>query len=433
VIFRHTLGRVPCILLIVLLTLVFGACDVVQVGSGASGAAQNPYGYRGSNGGGKATFSAMGNTATTCECWVQRIEEYEAAVLADSQGVPTKKGIAGPDLLTCSSVTWNRPGIPPPIIQSATTNLGAMMPSGKRSTASLFAAARAGGAKMHVDVQKNGTATLLFDHAPSGGPIGGASELSRRTTDLGNVFMASMQASQGCGMFGLANAMQYYVSEHHGGSAFDLATEKTNAKRLLAAAHSADALAATSMGLLASFESAASGKGDLKAIDSTIAGLAAALPVTSTASDDEVEALYAQGKAKADIFEKDLKAWAAEARAHPGAIPGVDSSQLSAKQGAPPTAASGPTLEAPSQATDASAIANGVSGLMHGDVGAVMAGAAVLFPKDSSIRTGLEGASAVLHGDVRGAIHAAAKLAPKDSKVGAVLGAVDQVISARGT
>jgi hypothetical protein len=399
--------------------LASNACGSLQIGDGTTGAGRNP-GYRGNGPGGKATFSVMGSSAATCECWVQRIEEYEAAVLADSRGVPTKKAIAGPDVMTCYAAA--RPGMPALMPPTATTNMGALMPSGKRSTVALFTAVRSGGGRMHLEVKKSGIANLFVDKEPTGAPVGATIELSRRTTDLGFAFMSSMQASQACTTFGLSIAMQYYVSEHHGGSAFDLATEREAAKRLIAATHAADALAASSMCLLASFESAASGKGDLRSLDATIDGLAAALPVATNATDEEVDAMYAQGKAQADVFEQKLKDWAAEGRAARGMSPA-----------SPAAPASGPTLDVPSQVADATMLAKAVTGLMHGDVGAVMAGAAVLFAKDSSIRTGLEGASAVLHGDVRGAIHAAAKLAPKDSKMGAVLGTVDQVMSARGS
>jgi hypothetical protein len=398
--------------------LVLGACDSIQIGGGPT-SLSNSYGYRGSNvGGGGRKISAMGESADICECWVQHVEQYEAAVLADSQGVPTKKALMGPDFTTCYSAA--RPGLMATMPDTAISNLGAAMPSGKRSTVSLFTAVRAGGGRMHVEFQKSGMAWLHSDKEPSGAPIGATSELGRRTGDVGFAFMGAMQTSQSCATFGYSNAMQYYVSAHHGGGSLDLATEREGAKRLLAATHAADALAASSMGLLASIESAASGKGDLKSLDATIKGLAAALPVTATApTDEEVDGMFALGKVQADVFEQHLRDWAAEGRAARGMT-----------QASAPAAASGPTLDLPSQVSDAGAVAKGVMGLMHGDVGAVMAGAAVLFPKDSSVRTGLEGASAVLHGDVRGAIHAAAKLAPKDSKIAAVLGTVDQVMLA---
>jgi hypothetical protein len=402
-------------------TLVLGACDSIQIGGGPT-SLNNAYGYRGGGAGGQRKIALMAESAAVCECWVQHVEQYEAAVLADSQGVPTKKAGSGPDFLTCYSAA--RPELMATMPDTAISNMGAMMPSGKRSTVSLLAAARAGGGKMHVEVQKSGLAWLHSDKEPSGAPIGTTSELGRRTGDVGFTFQGAMLASQSCTTFGLSNAMQFYVSQRHGGGSLDLATEREGAKRLLAATHAADALAASSMGLLASIESAASGKGDLKSLDATIKGLAAALPVTPTPpTDEEVDSMFALGKAQADVFEQHLKDWAAEGRAARGMAPA-----------AAPAAASGPTLEVPSQVSDAGAVAKGVMGLMHGDVGAVMAGAAVLFPKDSSVRTGLEGASAILHGDVRGAIHAAAKLAPKDSKVAAVLGSVDQVmVATRGS
>jgi hypothetical protein len=393
-----------------------GACGVVQVGGGANGAGANPYGYRG-NHTDKATFSAAGQAATTCECWVQRIQDYETAVLADLEGVPTRKSLMGPDVLGCIAA---RPGMPPLVATMPEQNMGALLPGGKRTTSALFASERAGGGKMHVEVQKSGSATLLPDHPSSGGIVGASSELGRRVSEVGLAFMSSMQASQACTTYALSNAMQYYVSEHHGGSSFDLETEKAGVKRIVLATHVADGLAAASMGLLASFESAASGKGELKTFDATIQGLAAALPMTATATDAEVDAVYAQGKTQADAFEKNLKEWADEGRAARGMTPQ-----------APRAPSSGPTLEVPSEIADATTIAKAVAGVMHGDVGAVMAGAAVLFPKDSPIRTGLEGAGAILHGDVRTALHAAAKLAPKDSKIGDVLAKVDQVVSAR--
>jgi len=80
-------------------------------------------------------------------------------------------------------------------------------------------------------------------------------------------------------------------------------------------------------------------------------------------------------------------------------------------------------------ASDAMAIAGAFMGLLHGDVGAVVRGAAVLFPKDSPIRNGLTATGALLRGDVVTAVRSAAKMVPRGTAIGDALATAEGLIS----
>ncbi len=67
-------------------------------------------------------------------------------------------------------------------------------------------------------------------------------------------------------------------------------------------------------------------------------------------------------------------------------------------------------------------------GLATGDVGAVIKGAALIFPKDSPIRHGLSAAGAIAQGDFASALHEATEMVPKDSSVGKALAIADMAV-----
>jgi hypothetical protein len=98
--------------------------------------------------------------------------------------------------------------------------------------------------------------------------------------------------------------------------------------------------------------------------------------------------------------------------------------------GAGGSAAAGQPAMTEEDSSDASAVAGAFMGLFHGDIGAIVRGAAVLFPKDSPIRNGLAATGSLLHGDIVGAVRSAAKMVPPDSGIGQALATAQGIIDA---
>jgi hypothetical protein len=199
-----------------------------------------------------------------------------------------------------------------------------------------------------------------------------------------------------------------------------VAKERARLHRVLAVAKRADAIAASASALAASLAKSVK-TGSPKAVDATSDALAAALPVPpATASDAELDALMTAADHDASVILEKAHEWAREqvAAGHGIAMSGA----------VPGGTGSGQPVMSADDSSDASAIAGAFMGLFRGDIGAIVRGASVLFPKDSPIRDGLAATGSLLRGDIVGAVRSAAKMVPKDSSIGQALATAQSLI-----
>jgi hypothetical protein len=181
----------------------------------------------------------------------------------------------------------------------------------------------------------------------------------------------------------------------------------------------ADAIAASASALAASLARSVQ-TGSPKPVDATSDALAAALPVPpSTASDDELDALMAAADHDAGVILEKAHEWAREQVATGHRIAMAPSAAAGA---------GGQPVMSEDDSSDASAVAGAFMGLFHGDIGAIVRGASVLFPKDSNIRNGLAATGSLLRGDIVGAVRSAAKMVPKDSGIGQAIATAQSLI-----
>ncbi len=204
-----------------------------------------------------------------------------------------------------------------------------------------------------------------------------------------------------------------------------VAKERARMHRVVAACKRADAIAASASTLAASLRTAVQ-TGSAKTVDATADALAAALPVQPmTASDAELDALMDAAAHDAGVILANAHEWA---RQQVAAGHGMASPYGMAGAGGGPAAGQPAMTEEDS--SDASAVAGAFMGLFHGDIGTIVRGAAVLFPKESPIRNGLAATGSLLHGDIVGAVRSAAKMVPPDSGIGQALATAQGIIDA---
>jgi hypothetical protein len=200
-----------------------------------------------------------------------------------------------------------------------------------------------------------------------------------------------------------------------------VAKERARLHRVIAAAKRADGIAAGASALAASLRHSVQ-TGNPKTVDATADALAGALPVAPmTASDEELDALMVAADHDASVILENAHEWARQQVAAGHGIGGP--SRMA------PAAGAGQAVMTEGDASDAMAIAGAFMGLLHGDVGAVVRGAAVLFPKDSPIRNGLTATGALLRGDVVTAVRSAAKMVPRGTAIGDALATAEGLIS----
>jgi hypothetical protein len=201
-----------------------------------------------------------------------------------------------------------------------------------------------------------------------------------------------------------------------------IAREKRGLRRALAAANRADNVAAAATTLAAALHAGvASGSG--VALERTAAAINGALPTRGTTSDAELKAVLARGGEQNERYMEWLKGVMREHR-ESSRLHGESNRQM--RTGAPAA------LMTAQEASDTTAVTEALLGAFSGDVGAIIRGAAVLFPKDSPIRHGLAATGALVHGDVLGAARSAAKMVPKDSSMGQALAVADAALEIAG-
>ena len=206
-----------------------------------------------------------------------------------------------------------------------------------------------------------------------------------------------------------------------------VAKERARMHRVVAACKRADAIAASASTLAASLRTAVQ-TATAKTVDATADALAGALPVQPmTASDAELDALMDAAAHDAGVILANAHEWA---RQQIAAGHGMASPYGSGGMAAGGGAAAGQPAMTEEDSSDASAVAGAFMGLFHGDIGAIVRGAAVLFPKESPIRNGLAATGSLLHGDIVGAVRSAAKMVPPDSGIGQALATAQGIIDA---
>lgn len=262
----------------------------------------------------------------------------------------------------------------------------------------------------HIDASKG--ASVTFDEW---GNIVIADDvmLQVAATPIADALRSATAAQQTCSAMTLKVATSLWTNvlmpaNNHGLSDMPgyLAKERARMIRAIRASHHADVVAAATTTLTASFRQSVE-SGQSKALSETAGAIAEALPVGEIeATSAELDELMARAKTSAETIKRDAETWAQNYRAQRAGE-------------ADPSA--GKPLMREAEASDATAVASAFMGLFTGNVGAIVGGAAVLFPKDSPIRHGLKATSSLLDGDIAGTLSAASKMVPPDNKMASAL------------
>jgi hypothetical protein len=353
-----------------------------------------------------AGYSHSKAMAAMCNCLADAAERSLEAAVAEVSGRGAPRPALDPTLtamMTCSATQSGGVALPPPV------NLPSI--GAPRRGGDVASKAKARG--LGLDLGADGTMHVT----PATAGNDDARALDRIASAVSGALRVSTLVEQQCNAMALQRAtslvMNVSTRDVNSGLA-DLpgyvAKERARLHRVIAAAKRADAIAASSSTLAASLRGAVEA-GSGKTVDATAAALAAALPVAPfTATDEELDALMAAGQHDAGVILEKAHEWA---RAQVAAGHGIGSP---GGMGAA-SASGGPVLAAP-DTSDATAVAGAFMGLFRGDIGAIVRGAAVLFPQDSPIRHGLAATGALLQGDVVNAVRSAAKMVPADSSIG---------------
>lgn len=417
--------------MVVLLVLTLTACLKQPGGAGASGGAAtgkiaivpddpsddpNDFGRPGD----PAGYSHSKAMAKTCACMADLAEKSLATALSDARGLGVGRpavDLSSMQFLSCANATV--PGAMPTMPSPPT-----LPRTGKARRAGEIAV-KAKAAGLDVSVGADGAMTVT----PATSGTVDATALRDVTASVSSALRLANLAEQQCNAMALQRGTSLVINvstrDVNSGLA-DLpgyvAKERTRLHRVLAAAKRADAIAASTSALAAALRKAVQ-TGTAKTVDATADALAAALPVPAmTASDEELDALMAAADHDASVILENAHEWsrAQVAAGHGMAGPGPGAGGASAAGGGP--------VMSEGDSSDASAIAGAFMGLFRGDLGAIVRGAAVLFPKDSAIRNGMAATGALLQGDVVGAVRAAAKMVPPESSIGQALATAQSVI-----
>ena len=361
-----------------------------------------------------AGYSHSKLMAATCNCFADVAEKSLDAAVADARG----KGAGRPavdmsimQLMSCGGA--GAPQFP-------------AMPVLPRTGPARRAGDIAGKAKAHgLDLAVGADGTM---HAtPPGQGAQDGTALEGLAASVSSALRVANLAEQQCNAMALqrGTSLVINVSTRDVNSGLSdlpgyVAKERARLHRVIAAAKRADAIAAAASTLAGSLHSAVQ-TGNGKTVDATADALAAALPVAPmTASDDELDALMTAADHDAGVILEKAHQWARDQVAAGHGIAG--SPGMAAAGGA-----GGPVVTE-GDASDTMAVASAFLGLFHGDIGAIVRGAAVLFPKDSPIRNGLTATGALLKGDIVTAVRSAAKMVPADTAIGQALATAEGII-----
>lgn len=245
-------------------------------------------------------------------------------------------------------------------------------------------------------------------------------ELAERLTSLSHAFKSAQYADQLCHTWAMSVAVQL---EHDAAAAartgvapaFDPALERANTPAVLAAVARADALAASTTGMLAALGMVGKGA-SAKAADDLSRALAAALTKRPAPKKEDAAAFWAFAARKArelkDVAPALVSISQEEESPEHREIPVLDSDP-------------GDASKAKALRENPKAIQDAALGLFRQDQGEAMRAAVVLFPSDSPLRNGLGAANALTRNDFQEALLLARRMVAADSEVGKALAALD--------
>lgn len=361
-----------------------------------------------------AGYSHSKAMAAACSCFADVAEKSLDNAVAEARG----KGGGHPavDMSIMQLMSCGGAGAPQ---MPAMPNMPRTGPA--RRAGDIAAKAKARG--LDLDVGTDGT---MHATPPGQGAQDGAA-LADLAASVSSALRVANLAEQQCNAMALQRGTSLVINvstrDVNSGLA-DLpgyvAKERARLHRVIAAAKRADAIAASASTLAGALRNAVQ-TGNGKTVDATADALAGALPVAPmTASDDELDALMVAADHDAGVILEKAHEWAREQVAAGHGIAG--SPGMAAAGGA-----GGPVMTE-GDASDTMAVASAFLGLFHGDIGAIVRGAAVLFPKDSPIRNGLTATGALLKGDIVTAVRSAAKMVPADTAIGQALATAEGII-----
>lgn len=296
-----------------------------------------------------------------------------------------------------------------------------------KTNADVFAAARKKSKTMHFAIQENGLVTV------EGASGAAAKELESRMVALSTVKRAAEQSNQLCHTLVLQRAMGIELDRLYAQNLTDPAREREASKKAIAMMKRFDAIQGATLGVMALYENAGRG-GDPKSIDraAKAASIDLAKVDTIVATDEDVEAFWKLAREKAEQLDAVSRTWGPEK--------GINSERdrramlgIQSRSSASPTTTTMASPLSSGLAGDIKLVSEGVLGLLHGDVGAVLKGAGAIFPKDSPVRAVFIGGGALVHGDIATALASAQTLAPKDSALAGVLATANQIVGAAKT
>jgi hypothetical protein len=232
---------------------------------------------------------------------------------------------------------------------------------------------------------------------------------------FGGAYVLSTQLSRSCNMQIPLVAYELWQAKLRGTPANE--TQVRNAVgRLLAATRKADALAAVTTGLLASYQATMAGE-SAEVLDKTFEAVAQSLPIQVQVSQADIDAQVADIEQR---FQQQAQLYQQYSASQPAAQP--------AAQPVPGGPAAGGYPGAPA------GVAAGVGAaqsLGSGDYGAAADQAIQLLPEGSTFRDVAEGARAVTKGDYKTAIKSAASVTSKalaSTPVGPIFGLVARLL-----
>jgi hypothetical protein len=388
--------------------------------------------------------------AADCECMADVADRALRRAIDDVQGhapSPLADTASHIDFMGCMTAAApklpNGLPAPRPTLKAPT----APPPRAAKRASDVIASLKPGSMTVAMDDKGN----LTVGPNPA---LRGADRLQQIASSVSSALKTANLAEQTCNTLSLERATSLWtlVSTRNVNSGIRnipsyAAKERARLSLALSAADRADALAAASDALAgALIESVHSGSGT--ALDAASQALLASEPIEAgRSSETELDSTMDAARRDSQIALDSAHEWALDHASSQRAKTGGGFGELatglerlsagapaspattSTAAGSPSTGGGEAVFSATDEDNDSTAIKKAVMGLMHKDVGAVVRGAAALFPKDSPIRHGLNATGSLLHGDVIGAISAASKMVPAESKMGKALSVVQGKIN----
>lgn len=235
-------------------------------------------------------------------------------------------------------------------------------------------------------------------------------------------YMLSTQLSQSCNMQIPLVAQEMWQAKLRGVPADEMRV-RAAVGRLLAATRKADALAAVTTGLLASYQAGMAGE-NAEVLDKTFEAVSRSLPIQVQVTQADIDAQLADIEARYQQMQHLYQQYSATQGGAAPAQPMVPTQPVPA-QPAP--------VGYPGAPTGVSAGVGAAQALGSGDVGGAADQVIQLLPEGSTFRDVAEGARAVTKGDYKTAIKSAASVASKalaSTPVGPVFGLVAGILDA---